>query len=128
MLALEAQKPTVTYRHCVRPSCGRKLTAKVSCERGFGPKCWARVMRACVVLESSGNKVAGKAAQVLRDCALQPMGHTARSGVWSCAAASLDTIDRIYHCTVDHCTCRAGQRRIPYLCNHRVALAVLVEC
>lgn len=123
MLALEAPKPI--FRFCMRTGCGRKLTAHRSCTRGFGPVCWARLQRAIRVLEESGNKVAIKAAQVLRDGALVPMAHTAHTGVWACAAASLDALGRIYHLTVDHCSCRAGQRRIPVLCNHRVALTVL---
>jgi hypothetical protein len=127
MANLEAQKPTVIYTRCMRTGCGRKLRAAKSCARGFGPVCWARLQRAIVVLETSGNKVAIKAAQVLRDGALVPLPHTDRSGVWSCAAASLEFLGRIYHLTRDHCTCSAGQRRIPFLCNHRVALAVLLD-
>jgi hypothetical protein len=123
MLALEAPKPI--FRFCMRTGCGRKLTARRSCERGFGPICFARLQRAIRVLEDSGNKVAMKAAQVLRDGALVPMPHYRRTGVWSCAAATLELLGRVYHLTIDHCTCPAGQRRIPVMCNHRVALTVL---
>lgn len=113
----------VSYRHCMRAKCGRELHAEASCRRGYGPKCWARLLRAIRILEASGNRVAGKAAQVLRDRALVPMPHTARTGVWACAAASRT---EPYHLTVDHCSCPAGAKRIPILCNHRVALQILV--
>jgi hypothetical protein len=113
---------TITWHHCIRPCCGRKLTAKASQERGYGPKCWSRLLKAIRVLEASGNKVAIKAADVLRDRALIPMTHTAKTGVWACAGAS----GNIWHCTVDFCTCWAGRKTIPVMCNHRTALAVLV--
>jgi hypothetical protein len=114
----------IEYAHCLRGKCGRALHAHESRTRGYGPRCWSRLLRAIRILEESGKGVAGKAAQVLRDRALVPMAHTARTGVWACAAATIP--GRVYHLTVDHCSCAAGQRRIPILCNHRVALQILV--
>lgn len=112
----------LTFRHCLRPGCGRELHAEASLRRGYGPRCWARLLRAIRILEASGNRVASGAAEILRDAALAPMLHVRITGVWACVSA---TGHRIYHLTTEHCSCPAGQRRIPLLCKHRVALTVL---
>lgn len=108
---------TAGEHRCLRPGCGRRLTARASVLRGYGPRCWARIRRAAVAAEDSGNPVAAKAATLLRDAALVPSRHP---GVWLCPSQDGT---RTYRCSTKGCSCPAGVHC--RFCAHRFAAYVL---
>jgi hypothetical protein len=113
MLAIEAGE-----HRCLRPGCGRRLTARSSVLRGYGPRCWARIRRAAVAAEDSGNAVAAKAATLLRDAALVPSG--THPGIWLCPSQDGS---RLYRVSTKGCSCTAGVHCV--FCSHRFAAYVL---
>jgi hypothetical protein len=109
------------YTMCLRPGCNHRFTQP----RGYpyGERCRRRIVRACLVLEGSGNRTAAKAAELLRTGACVPM--RCRPGgiqIWQCPSQDGT---RTYLCTPEHCSCPSGQYRPQGLCCHRMACAVL---
>lgn len=97
--------------------CGRSLKSP---DAVYGPRCWSRLRGPVAALQRSGNRAAGKAAQLLLDGGLvRQRGHGGR--VWR--AASADGTES-YLVAFEACNCRSGL--YSKLCNHRAALSVLL--
>src|SRR6266487_896329 len=100
---------------CTR--CGRTLTGTRAVRRGYGWRCYARVLRAVRALTASPNSAAWRAAEALTDGAL--VRHPHRRVYW---VVSSDGSTR-YLTHPNGCTCAAGLHS--RLCYHRVAVSVL---
>lgn len=68
---------TAGHDHCLRPSCGRKLTSEVSRARGYGHGCWrklrvARSVARDVLAEAYTPDQLARADELIEDAALIP--------------------------------------------------------
>ncbi|HZR50076.1 MAG TPA: DUF6011 domain-containing protein [Streptosporangiaceae bacterium] len=104
---------------CLRPGCGRKLTAPASVAAGYGPRCLARIRKAAIETAFAGFTLAqrGKAAELIADGGLVP---TSRPGVYRASSSSGD-VTYLVHSAM--CTCPAGMHERP--CYHVAAVRVL---
>ena len=98
-------------------ACGRTLTGARAVRRGYGWRCYAKVLRAARVLEGSGNAAAQRAAEALLQGAYVKHPHRK---VWSVVSSDGQ---RTYLTHPDGCTCAAGLHQV--LCYHRAGAAVL---
>lgn len=99
---------------CTR--CSRKLSA----DAPYGARCWARLRGPVAALEASGNPAAAKAAQLLRDGAMDRLrGHSGR--VWRTVSTKGIAI---YLTAPEACNCAAGL--YGKLCYHSVAVSVML--
>lgn len=98
-------------------ACGRALTGVRAVRRGYGWRCYAKVLRAVRVLEASRNAAAARAAEALLQGAYVRHPHRA---VWY--VVSSDGATR-YLTHPNGCTCPAGLHA--RLCYHRAGAAVL---
>jgi hypothetical protein len=108
--------PVAQSAKCLRPGCGRKLTAAKSVACGYGPRCLAKIRKAAVdaALEGFTDDQRDKAAELIADGGLVP---TKRPGVYRTAGSKGD-VTYLTHTAA--CTCPAGlhDRR----CYHRAAV------
>lgn len=98
-------------------ACGRPLRSARALRRGYGWRCYAKVLRAARVLEASRNMAAAKAAQALLDGAYVRHPHKA---VWQVVSSDGS---QVYLTHPNGCTCRAGLH--DKLCWHRAGAEVL---
>ncbi|MDE3075591.1 MAG: hypothetical protein KGJ86_09185 [Chloroflexota bacterium] len=107
---------TVEHDHCLRPGCGRKLTAAKSRRDGFGPVCKRRIRAAATLVVAKAEQIT-KAAALIEACRIIP----AEPGVY--AATSSNGADTYYVADAETCTCPAGERA--RYCYHLAAAQIL---
>jgi hypothetical protein len=106
---------------CLRPGCGRRLTAKASIARGYGRTCAARIKAAAETADLTDfhDWQVAKANEAIELQAVIPLG---RPGMF--AAVSSDGVTTyLVDAAASSCTCKAAAnaRR----CYHLAAAAIL---
>lgn len=109
---------TITFAHCLREGCGRKLTAAASVARGFGPTCHRRILAKLAALAGFTADQLGKARELVEDGGIAPV----RRGIYR--VASSDGTKTYLTAASGHCNCPAGERGRS--CYH-VATALIVS-
>ena len=107
---------------CLRPGCGRKLTAAASIKAGYGPVCRAKIRLAAINEAIKGFALAqvDKARELIADGGLIPTG---RPGVFR-AVSSNGTDTYLTHPAT--CSCAAGRRGKATPCYHSLAARLVV--
>ena len=113
---------TETQTHtakCLRPGCGRKLTAPASVACGYGPVCRARIRLAAITEAVRGFAQAqvDKARELIADGGLVPTG---RPGVFR-AVSSNGTDTYLVHSATCNCPAALHGRQ----CYHVAAARIL---
>jgi len=105
---------TQTTAKCI---CGRTLRAAKSVERGYGPRCFAKIQQAAKVAPFKPAQVA-KAQELIADGGILPIrGRRVFRVVSSNGSAT-------YLAAPQACNCAAGLKA-KHTCYHRVAAAIL---
>lgn len=110
---------TETHTHttrCLGPKCGRTLRAKVSTDRGYGPTCYARIIKAAKAAALA--KYADKPHLVAKAEELIEAG-----GITLLRGKTCRTVGNegaLYLTHPKACNCKAGLRA-RHLCHHRIA-------
>lgn len=104
---------------CLRPGCGRKLTAPASIKAGYGPVCRKRIREAARAEALNGFSAvqAAKATELIETAAIVPLN---RPGVYRAVSSSGDVI---YLTSAHTCNCPAGLNNRS--CYHVAAARVL---
>lgn len=117
---------TSTAKHtarCLRPGCGRKLSAPSSVAAGYGPVCRARIRLAALneAIRGFATRQVEAARELIADGGLIP---TSRPGVF--LAVSSDG-ERTYLTHSETCACPSGLRRLTACtCKHSLGVRILM--
>jgi Family of unknown function (DUF6011) len=106
---------------CLRPGCGRKLTAPASIAAGYGPVCRRRIREAAADIEVPDVKPEqhAKAVELIEAGGLVP---SIRPGVFF-AVSSDGSTTYITDTGAGTCTCKAGERG--RRCYHLIAAGLV---
>ena len=106
---------------CLRPGCGRKLSAPASVSAGYGPRCLAKIRKAVREQELTGftEDQHAKALELIADGGIVP---TSRPGVYA-ATSSDGSMYYVVNLADPGCTCAAGQHG--RACYHLAAARIL---
>jgi len=109
---------TQTTTKCI---CGRTLRAAKSVERGYGPRCYAKIQKAAKVVDLAAYKAnqVAKAAELIELRAIVRTSATVFAAVSSDGTATYET-----NTAAQSCTCKAGQRGLR--CYHLAAAQILI--
>lgn len=109
---------TVEHDHCLRPGCGRKLTAAKSRREGYGAVCKRRIRDAAATVVAPDEQMA-KAAELIDDGGIVPVS---RPGMYAATSSDGTTI-YVIDVNAGACTCKAGQHG--RYCYHLAAAQIL---
>ena len=115
------RNPNEQVTPCLRPGCGRKLSAPASVSRGYGPACWTKIRKAAASAEVDGftEDQHAKAVELIADGGIVP---TSRPGVYAAASSDGSTY-YVVNLADPGCTCAAGQHG--RACYHLAAARIL---
>ena len=115
------RNPNEQVTRCLRPGCGRKLSAPASVSRGYGPTCWSRIRHAAVSAEVDGftEDQHAKALELIADGGI---ALTSRPGVYAAASSDGSTF-YVVNLSGPGCTCAAGLHG--RACYHLAAARIL---
>jgi len=107
---------------CLRPGCGRKLTAASSIAAGYGPVCRARIRLAALndAIRGFAQAQVDKARELIADGGIIPTG---RPGVFRAVSSKGDGSYLTHPAT---CSCAAARRGKATPCYHSLAAKLLL--